>query len=112
MMNRIKELRESRGWTQKRLAKETHCTDMTISRYESNDRGISSETICRLCDIFGCTADYLLGRSALAETGLAPEEEILLLAYRRADERARGLVDLALQPFKQDASSQPTSDIA
>lgn len=105
-MNRIKELREARGWTQKRLAKEMHCTDMTISRYESNDRGISSDTICRLCDIFGCTADYLLGRSAIEKSALTEEEEALLTAWRKADDYARDIVETALKPFAKDTSSE------
>lgn len=104
-MNKIRELRESRGWTQGRLGRELNCTAMTISRYESEKHEIGSDMIYKLCDIFDCTADYLLGRSATGGLQLTPEEENLILALRRADGRAIEMVHVALSPFKQDESS-------
>lgn len=83
-----------------------NCAAITISRYETEQRDIDSATICRLCDIFGCTADYLLGRSELPTPELSEKEARLLQAYRRADGRARDMVDLALAPFAQDGSSE------
>ena len=81
-------------------------SQQTIARYEAEKLGLDVATILRLCEIFGCTADYLLGRSRLQEPGLSDEEESMLLAWRRADDRTRELVGLALQPFREDASSQ------
>ena len=81
-------------------------SQQTIARYETGKLGLDVATILRLCEIFGCTADYLLGRSRLQEPGLSDEEESMLLAWRRADDRTRELVSLALQPFREDASSQ------
>ena len=85
---------------------------MTISRYESGAHEVGSDTIGRLCDIFCCTADYLLGRAPTGGMQLTPEEENIILAYRRADDRAQGMVDLALEPFKQDGSSAKEAGIA
>ena len=79
-------------------------SQQTIARYETEKLGLDVATILRLCEIFGCTADYLLGRSRLQEPGLSDEEESMLLAWRRADDRTRELVGLALQPFREDAS--------
>ena len=101
-MNRIRELRESKGWTQSRLGKELNCAAMTISRYESEQHEIGGETIIKLCDIFGCTADYLLGRSPVSVSQLPEEEEQLLVAWRRSDSRARDMVAVALAPFRQE----------
>lgn len=36
---------------------------------------------------------------------LAPAERQIILAYRRADNRARSMVDLALEPFKVPSQS-------
>lgn len=105
-MNRIKELRIAAGLKQSDLANQISCTAVTVSRYESGQRDIDSATICRLCEIFGCTADYLLGRSPVASPELTPEEESLLLAWRRCDDRARDIVTVALEPFKKDRSSE------
>ena len=109
-MNRIQELRVSRGWSQKKLGKMLNCTDVTVSRYELGQRDIDSETICKLCDIFGCTSDYLLCRASFPSPELTPEEETLLLSWRAADAHARAIVELALEPYKKDVSvSAPTA---
>lgn len=107
-MNRIKDLRIQRGMTQKELAKRLNCASTAISKYELEQLGIDSEKICILCDIFGCTADYLLCRSENATPELSAEEENLLAAYRRCDDRARDIVTLALAPFAHDESSSAT----
>lgn len=111
-MNKIRELRESRGWTQGRLGRELNCTAMTISRYESEKHEIGSDMIYKLCDIFDCTADYLLGRSSTGGLQLTPEEENIILALRRADGRAIEMVGVALAPFKQDALSSKATTTA
>lgn len=105
-MNRIKELRQSRGMQQKDLGALLNCTRVAISHYETGERDLSSDTICRLCDIFGCTADYLLGRSPVPTAELTPEEESLLLAYRRCDDRARDMVAVALAPFAAESADE------
>lgn len=104
-MNRLRELRSARGWRQADLAQILSTKPQTVSRYEKGDRDIDSETVCRLCDIFGCTADYLLGRSELPSNEVSDEEAELLLAFRRADDRAREMVRLALAPFTGEATT-------
>ena len=103
-MNRLKTLRISREMSQAQLGRILNCSDVTVSRYETGQRDIDSATICRLCEIFDVTADYLLGRSPLPKPELSDEETELLLAWRRSDERARAMVAVALQPFKEDAT--------
>ena len=105
-MNKIRELRTSKSMSQSDLGAILNCAAITISRYETEQRDIDSATICRLCEIFGCTADYLLGRSELPTPEISADEARLLQAYRRADGRARDMVDLALAPFAQDGSSE------
>lgn len=98
-MNRIKALREAKSWRQSDLADVLNTAPQTVGRYENEDRGLDVATIHKLCDIFGCTADYLLCRSALPSPELTPEEIALLQAFRRADDRARTVVHAALEPF-------------
>lgn len=85
------------------------CAPTAVSKYELGQLDIGSETICKLCEIFGCSADYLLGRSALPTSELSEEETQLLQAYRRGDDRARDMVRLALAPFAQEAGSSETA---
>ncbi len=105
-MNRLKQLRAAQGLSQAKLGEMLNCTDVTVSRYETGQRDIDSATICRLCEIFGCSADYLLGRSDLPTGGPSEEEQALILAFRRADPNLQEAVRNILAPFKQDDSSQ------
>lgn len=107
-MNRIKELREAAKMTQAQLGSKIQVGNTAISMYESGSRQLDPDTICKLCDIFGCTADYLLGRSETPSPVLTPEEESLLMAWRRCDDRARDMVVVALAPFASDESQSAT----
>ena len=89
----------SNGWRQQDLAARLNTNQQTVGRYETGTRGLDVETILKLCEIFGCSADYLLGRSALPSPDLSEEELELVLAFRRADDRSREMVRLALAPF-------------
>jgi len=88
--------------TQPDLARQLSCTAMTVSRYERGEADPDVATICKLCDIFGCTADYLLGRSTRPEPALTEEEAQLLAAYANATPEIRRNVDFALAPYKEE----------
>lgn len=105
IVHRIRELRQKKGMKQAELALILQCSPTTVSNYEVGIRDIDSETVCRLCDVFGCTADYLLGRSELPTNEISEEESELLLAFRSADDRAREMVRLALAPFTGEATT-------
>jgi len=100
-MNRIRDLRIMRGWLQDDLAKQINLSRQTVSCYENETRSIDIETIHRLCDIFGCTADYLLCRSDMPTPQISAEDWELLAAYHAADDRARQMVALALEPWAE-----------
>ena len=102
-VNRIRDLRQARGMTQPDLARILNCTAMTVSRYEREDRVIDAPTICALCDIFGCTADYLLGRSILPAAELTEEEAAILLAWRDASPQIREAISVLLRPSSDAA---------
>lgn len=98
-MNRIKELRLLNGWRQDDLAERMHTKKNTISRYETGERNIDADTINALCDIFGCTADYLLCRSEIPNPVISETDAALLRAYHAASLRDRGLIDQILQTY-------------
>lgn len=108
-MNRLRELRVLHNMKQSDLADILNVARTAISKYENGQLDLSSATINRLCDIFGCTADYLLGRSPVSSPELSPEEETLLLSWRAAPAEIRAIIDTALAPYKQAA---PTSETA
>ena len=104
-MNRIRELREAGGLKQAELAKLMNCTMVTISRYETGRRDIDSETIRRLCDIFGCTADYLICRTNEQRSALSHEDAAILAAFHDApahvQDGIRALLNISAPEIKE-----------
>ena len=98
-MNRLRELRVGKKYSQEKLGKLIGCTSATISKYELEQRELDSATIRCLCDTFNCTADYLLCRSDTPSTKISEDEAALLRAYRAADDHTKAVVRLALEPF-------------
>lgn len=107
-MNRLKDLRQSRGWTQAQLGKRVVLAKTTISGYEKEDHQMDAPTICKFCDIFGCTADYLLGRSDTPLPAVTCAQARLLEAYDAAELRDREyinhLLHLDIPESKKDAA--------
>lgn len=61
----IKDLRESKNYTQKELAKLLNITPACLSKYETGRSLPTPETLSQIADIFNVTVDYLLGRTSL-----------------------------------------------
>ena len=96
-MNRIRELRQSMGWTQTQLGARVGMAKTTISGYEKGDHQVDPEMICRLCDLFDCSADYLLCRSTVRNPTFTDEEARLLEAFRAADHDLQDLIRRSLK---------------
>ena len=62
-MERLKELRITRGLTQKEIAKQLDISTRAYSHYEIGDRDPTIEMLKALCDFFDVPADYLIGRT-------------------------------------------------
>lgn len=60
---RLKSERKSKKWTQQQLADKLHIARSNVSNWEANNNGISTELLESLADLFGCSTDYLLGKT-------------------------------------------------
>ncbi|MCL2375076.1 MAG: helix-turn-helix domain-containing protein [Firmicutes bacterium] len=60
MGNRLKELREVAGLTQKQLAQEIGMSQTGYSKYETEENDIPTKVLIRLADFHGVTVGYLL----------------------------------------------------
>lgn len=60
---RLRRLREDRGWTQTEVADRLNVSSVTVNRYESGERNPGSDMLIALADLFRVSIDYLLGRS-------------------------------------------------
>ena len=65
---RLKELRKSKGLTQKDMADLMGMTDRNYQRFEYGNVNVTAKTLVFLADYFGVTTDYLLGREGKEET--------------------------------------------
>ena len=104
-MNRIRELRLAQGMKQTELAKRLACRDATISRYENELLGLDAPTVLKLCEIFGCTADYLLGRSASPLPAVSEEDAELLQAIHAAPPHILAAIKTLLQPYQKESEA-------
>lgn len=90
MFNRIKELRQELGITQKELAKHLGIAQNTLSYWENGKFDVDNASLCRIADYFHVTIDYLLGQnkspidsdSTISIKNLANENDGTLNTYR------------------------------
>ncbi len=60
---RLKELRNSKGISQLKLAMDINTSQNTISRYENGEREPGINELIKLADYFNVSVDYLLERT-------------------------------------------------
>ena len=63
MYKRIRDLREDKDLTQRKLAEALHCSQQVYSNYELGQRDIPTEVLIRLSDFYRVSVDYILGIS-------------------------------------------------
>ncbi len=68
---RLKTLREEKGFTQQQLADVLHISIATVSHYEKGSREPSIGTLVQIADIFNVSVDYLVGST---DINIIPEE--------------------------------------
>lgn len=97
-MNRLRNLREARGWTLEAVGKRVGLSAAAVSRYETEQRGITAELIEAFSRLYGVSADYLLGLSRVPHN--APLEKAILSAYYAAPDVIKGDVLAILAPYQ------------
>ena len=60
---RLKKLREDNNYTQKQVANYLEIDQSYLSRMEKGTRKIDSTIFDKLCLLYNCSSDYLLGKS-------------------------------------------------
>ena len=90
--SRIKSARKALGLTQKELGEKLNLSKPTICCYEKETRGINIDTLIKLTEVLGVTADYLLGIDSYVESQdkrcvkSMTQEEIMFIEELRKDE--------------------------
>ena len=73
-------LRRERGLSQRAAAADLRISQALLSHYENGAREPGLDFLCRACEYYGVTADYLLGRTdtdAAAGVGAAKLRELV-----------------------------------
>jgi len=91
-VDRIKEIRERRGYSQGELAKRCGMSASQIFRIESGRSTPSGDTVASIARELEVSSDYLLGLvnepyEHISQEQIRPEEQNLINAYRRGDYR-------------------------
>ena len=60
--NRVKQLRESRGWSQRDLASKLGLNPASVALWETGANNLSLNSALALADLFSCSLDEVLGR--------------------------------------------------
>lgn len=88
-INRLREIRERLGWSQRQLARRCGIGDAQINKYESGLSDPSSAILKRIAEVLGVSTDYLFGltddpHGHLGDGQLKDDERAMLEAYRRS----------------------------
>jgi len=87
---RTADARRQRGWTQEQLAEEMGVAAVTVSRWETGQRGMSVATLASLADALGVSLGDLLDVDReLPAPERDPREQELLLWWRGLEGRDR-----------------------
>ena len=86
---RISELRKRRMMSQRKAAAELGISQALLSHYENGLREPRLEFVVKLCDYYGVSADYILGRTD--KIGSREEINTLLSKVKELHEYANGL---------------------
>ncbi len=80
-------LRRGSGLNQRQLAAELKISQALLSQYENGGREPGLPFLCRVCDYFGVTADFFLGRTDSTEGGVrrSPGERELAILLDNID---------------------------
>lgn len=113
---RIRQMRESRGWTQNDLAALLQVSGSTVNRYELNLRKPDPDMLAKLAEVLSVSVDYLLlgssgAKKANKTLGPAPDialewpegYRILSRGVRKMDTKEKNrLIELIKIAFPED----------
>lgn len=92
---RLRNARINAGFTQAYVAKNIGVSNALYNKYERTDIRPPYETLVKLCDLFGISVDYLLGRTSNPNTADEIADRLGILDKERTPEEER--VYMALQ---------------
>lgn len=111
----LKKLREQLGISQQKLAERLGVSQATVGMWECGKRDPSFATLQAICDFFGVSADFLLGRPSpdARPSALAPADSELLYKFHALDQQAQARIlnslDFEYRAIKKEGASSYSS---
>ncbi|MCL2366548.1 MAG: XRE family transcriptional regulator [Oscillospiraceae bacterium] len=106
-MNRIQELRKSKGISQEDLAQILNVQRPAVSKYESGAIPLARETIEKLMDYFEVTSDYLLCKSNVSQPN---KKNILVPVFSRIPAEFSPDTALSAEEYEEISIERTMSD--
>lgn len=103
---RLRMLRAKANYSQTEIANELGITQQTYSKYESGAASPDSKDIIKLCDLYGVTSDYILGRDKAAgrtaTDALSYESALSQDVEFKADDSLELIVQKVIEKMKKE----------
>lgn len=117
----IKQLRKSKGLTQKKIAEDLGITQPTYQQWESGKRSPTGETLEKLANFFNVSTDFLLGRNNGEQDGINKftnelnrrYDDVIVLSFMNSDFLGFCIVieEIALNSLRTALGEDMTSEI-
>lgn len=116
-LDKLREMKATSGKTTQEIAVETGVPEATLEKlFSGATKDPRINTITRVVHYLGYTLDDLVPSLPTGHKAqplvLTTAERKLIGSYRRADDHARQMVDLALEPFAESSAPPAQSDVA
>ena len=104
MLNNLKLLRESKGYTQQQLGEMIGVSQQAIAKYETQKHEPDIKSLKMLADVFEVSVDYLVDHQTLGEDpnyAISENEFLLIENYRKLDSTTRSGVERIITQLAQ-----------
>ena len=103
-MNRIRDLRLARGWTQEQLGAQLNVQKAAVSKYENETAFPSKAVLMQLSAIFNVSIDYLLCNENYVNPGenhIPKEQERLWKLFNSLSGEGKSTIKTMLESLRQ-----------
>lgn len=99
MIKNLRELRQSKGVSQQKIADAIHVSQQSVNKYENHNIEPDINTLIKIADYFNVSVDYLIGRTeiqqqadALTLSDLSCTEEQMIKKFRLLSDKQKEFV--------------------
>ena len=99
MVYNLKKLRQEKGISQQKLAEVISVSQQSINKYENHNVEPDICTLTKLANYFHTSVDYLIGNTQEKEEPFSSEEQRLINAYRKLNDKEKRSIILVITNY-------------